>query len=79
MTEDEYEKLVKRFGRLAAEKAVEMLDNYKGQNNKRYASDYRAILNWVMDRVNEKYPGLIKRQPENPEGNPYEDWGGDDG
>ena len=56
-----------------------MLDNYKGQNNKRYASDYRAILNWVMDRVNEKYPGLIKRQPENPEGNPYEDWGGDDG
>ena len=79
MTEDEYEKLVKRFGRLASEKAVEMLDNYKGQNNKRYASDYRAILNWVMDRVNEKYPGLIKRQPENPEGNPYEDWGGDDG
>lgn len=79
MTEAEYDRLVKRFGRLAAEKAVEILDNYKGSKGKRYASDYRAILNWVMDRVREKHPGLIKRQQEDPNGNPYGDWGDDDG
>ncbi len=28
-----------------------MLDNYKGASGKRYKSDYRAILNWVPERV----------------------------
>jgi hypothetical protein len=30
---------------------IEVLDNYKGANGKKYKSDYRAILNWVVERV----------------------------
>lgn len=33
---------------------IEILDNYKGSKNKKYASDYRAILNWVVDRYKEE-------------------------
>ena len=32
---------------------IEILDNYKGAKGKRYKSDYRAILTWVVDRYNE--------------------------
>ena len=30
---------------------ITTLDNYKGSNNKKYASDYRAILSWVADKI----------------------------
>ena len=33
---------------------IEILDNYKGQNGKKYKSDYRAILNWVVKRYEEE-------------------------
>ena len=80
MQEAEYQKLIDRFGKAAADKAVEILDNYKGANNKKYADDYRAILNWVMDRVREKHPGLIKRQDDVTfDRNPYREWGDGDG
>lgn len=80
MQEAEYQKLVDRFGKAAADKAVEILDNYKGSKGKRYVDDYRAILNWVIDRVREKHPGLIKRQDDaSPGQNPYKEWGGDGG
>ena len=38
-----------------AKRMIEVLDNYKGQNGKKYSSDYRAILNWVVERVNEEF------------------------
>ena len=80
MTEDEFNKLVESFGMPAAEKAIEILDNYKGSKGKQYKSDYRAILNWVMDRVKERHPGLIKRQTETDYGqNPFGMWGDDGG
>ena len=34
---------------------ITVLDNYKGQSGKTYKSDYRAILNWVVERVQEEF------------------------
>lgn len=51
MTNDEYQKLVVTYGEEFTKRCVEVLDNYKGANGKKYKSDYRAILNWVVDRV----------------------------
>ena len=51
MTEKEYEVLLEKYGKEKVDKMIEVLDNYKGSNNKKYASDYRAILNWVVERV----------------------------
>lgn len=54
MTEAEYQKLVDRFGEKDTLRLIEILDNYKGSKNKRYASDYRAILNWCVKRLEEE-------------------------
>lgn len=54
MTEEEYKKLVEQYGEAAVQRMITVLDNYKGQNGKTYKSDYRAILNWVVDRVREE-------------------------
>lgn len=52
MTEDEYQKLVAKYeNEELVKRMIEVLDNYKGANGKRYKSDYRAILNWVADKV----------------------------
>jgi hypothetical protein len=51
MTTAEYEKLVDQYGESNTQKMITVLDNYKGSNGKRYKSDYRAILNWVADKV----------------------------
>lgn len=55
LTEDEYKKLVALHGEEKTRRMIEVLDNYKGANGKKYSSDYRAILNWVVERVNEEY------------------------
>ena len=60
MTEDQYQKLVDQYGQEVADEAVKMLDNYKGSKGKTYKDDYRAILNWVIDRVKEKRPDLFR-------------------
>ncbi|WP_051350725.1 hypothetical protein [Caloramator sp. ALD01] len=51
MTEEEYSKLIAQYGEEITKRMIEILDNYKGATGKRYKSDYRAILNWVIDRV----------------------------
>ena len=56
MTNAEYDKLVSTYGKEFADQCITILDNYKGANGKKYKSDYRAILNWVIDRVKEKAP-----------------------
>ena len=53
LTRDEYAKLCEQFGEDPAKRMIEILDNYKGAKGKRYKSDYRAILTWVVDRYNE--------------------------
>ncbi|MBQ3551652.1 MAG: DUF4373 domain-containing protein [Clostridia bacterium] len=55
LTEAEYETLVALHGGDKVRRMIEVLDNYKGANGKKYTSDYRAILNWVVERVNEEY------------------------
>jgi hypothetical protein len=54
MTNAEYQALVAKVGESGTKRCVEILDNYKGANGKRYKSDYRAILNWVLDRYQDE-------------------------
>jgi hypothetical protein len=35
-------------------RCIEILDNYKGAKGKKYRSDYRAILCWVIDKLEEE-------------------------
>ena len=51
MTNAEYDKLVSTYGKEFADQCINTLDNYKGSSGKRYRSDYRAILSWVVDKV----------------------------
>jgi len=53
MTNEEHEKLVKAYGKDFADQCISVLDNYKGSNGKKYKDDYRAILSWVVKRVQE--------------------------
>lgn len=53
MTEEEYTKLVEKHGEQKARELIELLDNYKGSHGKKYKSDYRAILSWVLERWEE--------------------------
>lgn len=83
MTEAEYDKLVQRFGAPFTLACIEKLDNYKGSNGKSYQSDYRAILNWVIERVKQERPGLLNTSLEADgapnDGNPYGEWGEEHG
>lgn len=54
MTKEEHEALSKKYGSKATDRMIEMLDNYKGQSGKNYASDYRAILNWVVGKYQQE-------------------------
>lgn len=54
LTRDEYANLCAEYSEDAAKRMIEILDNYKGSKGKRYKSDYRAILNWVVNRYNEE-------------------------
>lgn len=51
MTENEYNNLVEKYGESNVKQMIETLDNYKGSTGKKYKSDYRAILNWVANKV----------------------------
>jgi len=65
MTNDEYQSLVAKYGENAATEFIKILDNYKGSNGKKYKSDYRAILTWVVDRFNERNSKLPNNQKPN--------------
>ena len=54
MTNAEYGKLVSTYGKDFADQCILQLDNYKGASGKKYKSDYRAILSWVVDKVQQK-------------------------
>jgi len=51
LSEKEYKKLIEKYGEKNIKLAIEKLSNYKVANGKKYKSDYRAILNWVMDAI----------------------------
>ena len=54
MTQDEWQKLVDGHGEVKARRFVDKLSVYKMTNNKRYASDYHAILKWVVKAIDEE-------------------------
>lgn len=60
MTETEYQKLSEQHTSAFVDKCIEVLNNYKLSNGKRYKSDYHAILSWVIERVTKDYPQLDK-------------------
>lgn len=83
LAESEYQKLVYGYGQKAADKFIEELNLYKGSTGRTYKSDYMTILNWVTDKVDKKYPGLIQRPAATAEqkseqkelsGNPFGQW-----
>jgi len=81
MPEARYNRLVELYGELFTKACIERLDLYKGSKRKTYADDYRAILSWVVKRVNEDNPGLMQKSREESAGappgseNPYAEWG----
>ena len=56
MTNAEYEKLVSTHGEKFTKRCIETLDNYKGSSGKKYKSDYRAILSWVIEKLEKEIP-----------------------
>jgi hypothetical protein len=54
----EYDTLVNKYGEEATKWMIDKLDNAKGSKGYKYDSDYRAILNWVVD----SYKDYQKRQ-----------------
>lgn len=75
MYPEEMEKLIEMYGEAFTQKLVEELDFYKGASGKTYKDDYRAILSWVVDKCEKKYPQLKKRlqiAPMEELGNPFD-------
>lgn len=69
MKQSEYDTLIEKYGKAATDKFIEVLDNYKGANKKRYDSDYRAILSWVVDKVKKEQPTLFRKNHSAASGN----------
>ena len=68
LTEDEYSKLTERLNgnTSAVSWCIEKLDNSKGAKGYKYKSDYRAILNWVIDDYVKKHGKLSTCQSDYP-------------
>lgn len=64
MTNAEYEKLVSTYSKEFADQCITVLDNYKGANGRKYKSDYRAILSWVIEKVKQEQAKEPKKQYE---------------
>lgn len=54
MSQSEYGELCNKFGDTAVRRMTEMLGLYKASTGKQYASDYHAILSWVVKRWQEE-------------------------
>ena len=54
LTRDEYAKLCSTYSEDGAKRMIDILSAYKGSKGKKYKSDYKAILNWVVNRYNEE-------------------------
>jgi hypothetical protein len=71
MTNAEYEKLISTYGKSFADQCITVLDNYKCANGKKYKNDYRAILSWVVDKVQKSTSSQNNSYKSN--GNPFFD------
>lgn len=62
LSDEEYEKLGQRVGIEHVPELIDILDGYKEARGMTYKSDYRAILNWVIDKYKEKQQKQYGRQ-----------------
>ena len=65
--------LREKYGEDFTNQCITILDNYKGANGKRYKSDYRAILNWVVDKVKQEQVKAKQKNYNNFEQRQYSD------
>lgn len=58
MTPDQHRKLCEELGGAWTRRAIEILEDYKSHGEKHeYEDDYQAILNWILEQVEEeKWP-----------------------
>lgn len=61
MTEKEYKTLESNYGTSNTKNMIEKLNNYKGSKGKKYKSDYRAILSWVVESIVKEEANQIKK------------------
>lgn len=54
MTEANYQALLNKYGETDTCWLIDKLDNYKGSTGKHYKDDYRAILSWVVEELQEQ-------------------------
>lgn len=62
LSDEEYEKLGQRVGIEHVPELIDILDGYKEARGMTYKSDYRAILNWVIEKYNDKQAKQYGRQ-----------------
>lgn len=63
MKRSEYRALVSKYGEKDTKAMIEKLDAYKAATGKKYASDYSAILSWVVTWLNEEKQRRKKAPP----------------
>lgn len=63
MTQDEYQNLSNAHGEQTTRELIQILDDYKGSTGKKYKSDYRAILSWVVTAHQERQAKLKSKGP----------------
>lgn len=51
LSDEEYQKLIKRFGQEVITKAIEKLNNWKMAKGKKTKSDYHTLLGWPTEQV----------------------------
>lgn len=54
LTQDEYNAFVEQYGEQATKELIQILNDYKEANDKKYKSDAAAIRSWVVDRYLQK-------------------------
>lgn len=65
LTDEEYKKLIDRYGKTIIDEYIEKLNNYIGSKGKRYKSHYHTLLNWLKkDKIEELPP--VKETPLKP-------------
>ena len=62
MKPSEYDALRNSIGKEATEKAISILNSYKGSKGKTYKNDYMAIHSWVIDKIKKDFPNLIRSE-----------------
>jgi len=64
LTEKEYDKLKKTYGKNITDDCIEKLSAYKMAKGRKYKSDYGAIIQWVFKAVTGYDPADYRRKLE---------------